>query len=94
MRVTASVSLLTWRAALQIMMKLKSAKNLDARQTMLLEHAYFQVRLIAGTSMTVDGCHAAYIMAPASVSLQMHWHIIATLTPPCAGSATGAYGAA
>lgn len=27
----------------QIMMKLRAAKNLDARQAMLLEHAYFQV---------------------------------------------------
>lgn len=31
------------RACPQIMMKLRAAKNLDARQAMLLEHAYFQV---------------------------------------------------
>lgn len=28
----------------QVMMKLKKAKNLDARQNMLLEHAYYQAR--------------------------------------------------
>ena len=31
----------------QIMMKLRASRNLDARQSMLLEHAYFQVPLPA-----------------------------------------------
>jgi hypothetical protein len=38
-------------AGLQVMMKLKSAKNLDARQTMLLEHAYFQVRRLCALGL-------------------------------------------
>lgn len=45
-------------------MKLKSAKNLDARQTMLLEHAYFQVRVLLLHSQAPTSSPVAYMPAP------------------------------
>lgn len=52
----------TWCSGLQVMMKLKSAKNLDARQTMLLEHAYFQVRMHCTSEHTQCGLHTHPIL--------------------------------
>jgi hypothetical protein len=83
-------------------MKLKSAKNLDPRQTMLLEHAYFQVCPSNDHRQHLSCClHSA---TPECYSLpQLHCLCVQcsklqsgnALNPKaCAGAATGTHGAA
>jgi hypothetical protein len=90
--------LTTRRAGLQVMMKLKSAKNLDARQTMLLEHAYFQVRAYSALGKPVPPHWESLSLGPCTCPAFRPLHAVQAPSvqraAACAGAAAGAHGAA